>query len=72
MRIFLVMVRLGMILAVGLMAWIYLTIFIFCINENAETKDRGIYPLDVPVRVYPEEIRYGDPCFLTFSVTNQE
>jgi len=30
-----------------------------------------IYPLDIQVRVYPEEIHYGDVCFLCFSVTNQ-
>ena len=29
------------------------------------------YPFDISVRVYPQEIHYGDPCFLTFSVSNQ-
>ena len=29
------------------------------------------YPLDIKIQVYPEEIRYGDPCFFTFSITNQ-
>jgi|GEM_PF-2230879 len=30
-----------------------------------------LYPLDIQMRVWSEEIRYGDPCFLTFTVTNQ-
>ena len=30
-----------------------------------------VYPLDIQMRVYPEEIHYGDACFLTFFVTNQ-
>jgi len=33
--------------------------------------DDQIYPLDIKMRVYPEEICYGDLCFLTFSVTNK-
>jgi hypothetical protein len=30
-----------------------------------------IYPLDIRVKVHPEVIRYGDPCFVTYSISNK-
>ena len=37
----------------------------------AEENEKNFYPLDIKVRAYPNEIHYGDPCFLIFSVTNR-
>jgi len=39
--------------------------------ESGSPDDGGLYPLDFTMQVCPEEIRYGDVCFLTFSITNK-
>jgi Ni,Fe-hydrogenase III small subunit len=48
-----------------------LTVLLFITAMPISHAEDKIYPLDIKVRVYPQEIRYGDACFLIGSVTNK-
>ena len=46
-------------------------LLVSCFTLKADDSIKSLYPIRIDLEAIPEEIRYGDICFITFSVTNE-